>query len=489
MADLFLDFFDLPNCKYIGNHFEKKAITENKKQRYKLVRVFEFEYAGPIETECPYCHSKLHVHSNRTLTLTDTPFGGKPVELVIAYSRKRCSNPDCPKKYIWTPNVVDLNNNRNMTSRAYLDIAQRSLRNTFNEITNDYALSENTIKNVFIDFANYYNERLRFKTPAFLGIDEIKIPHIGEITVVTDLEHRTVFDMFPHRDQDHLSDYFSKLPDADKVLWVCSDMYRPFEKSIATALPNATWVIDHFHVVAKANEAVDFARRQLQDSMSRRDRIDTKRGLAYTLKTRERDLDPEEAAKIRVLRDDKITPKSSPKKLFVELYDLKEAFFNIYDDNLESKANAQKAFAEWEASIPDDPLFDKFRDLVKTVHNNYEQIFNYWDCPIAISNGYTECQNRLIREDNIRGRGYTFDILRARTLYRKTNLERALEHGLLYGPTIPKDGPVFFMEATDSDDDEEFDEEETEDYEDDDVFPTRKRASASYEDEDEGEEF
>ncbi|WP_353885993.1 transposase [uncultured Clostridium sp.] len=30
--------------------------------------------------------------------------------------------------------------------------------------------------------------------------------------------------------------------------WVCSDMYRPFEKSISDAMPNARWAIDHFHV-------------------------------------------------------------------------------------------------------------------------------------------------------------------------------------------------------------------------------------------------
>ena len=144
--------------------------------------------------------------------------------------------------------------------------------------------------------------------------------------------------------------------------------------------------------------------------------------------------------------DDKLHP-------LAVAFDLKEDFFNIYDDNRESRDNAEAAFAEWEKSIPEDEIYAKFRDLAATVHNFYEQIFNAWDCPIAISNGFTECTNRLIRENNTRGRGYSFDVLRGRTLYRKTNLQRVLDGNLaLIGPEIPADGPVFYFEGTEEDD-------------------------------------
>jgi transposase len=237
------------------------------------------------------------------------------------------------------------------------------------------------------------------------------------------------------------------LRDRDKILWICSDMYRPFQKTIGDAMPNARWAIDHFHVVMKANEAVDAVRRQIQGNMSKKDRIKTKRGLAYTLKTRTRDLEPGEAEAIRMCREDR---KLHP---LAVAFDLKEDFFRIYDDNRESRDNAEAAFAKWEKSIPEDEIYSKFRDLASTVHNFYDQIFNAWDCPIAISNGFTECTNRLIRENNTRGRGYSFDILRGRTLYRKANLQRILEGNLaMIGPEIPKDGPVFYFEGTDEND-------------------------------------
>lgn len=221
-------------------------------------------------------------------------------------------------------------------------------------------------------------------------------------------------------------------------------MYRPFEKSIGHALPNALWVIDHFHVVMKANEAIDTIRRGLQQNMTKKNRINTKRGLAYTLKTRRRSLTSDESSKIRLLRKD---PVLQP---LAVAFDLKEDFFDIWDNNPASKDNAMKAFAQWEQSIPGESLFDSFRDLAKTVHNFYEQIFNYWDCPIAITNGYTECANRPIRETNMKGRGYSFETLRARSLYRKNNLQSIIDSGgLSIGPNVLSDEPLFTTETLD----------------------------------------
>ena len=242
------------------------------------------------------------------------------------------------------------------------------------------------------------------------------------------------------RDQPSLTAYFSQMQDPENVLWVCTDMYRPFEKSIKTALPNARWVVDHYHIVAYANRAMDKVRIKVQSEMTKKSRISTKKGLAYTLRTRLRNMPIEEAAKIKECRNDEVL------KPLAVAFDLKEDFFNIYDENLTSKENAQKAFEEWEKSIPADEIYEDFRTLAQTVHNFYEQIFNFWDCPISITNGFTECTNRIIRENNVRGRGNSFDILRNRTLYRHANLERIEQNSMLLGPSIPKKGPVFHYE-------------------------------------------
>lgn len=432
---LIRELFGIPNCDLVS--------TTESTELGKRCKTFHLKYSGPIHQDCPKCRGKLYSHGKRSLNLVDTPWSGAPARIIITFPRRRCSH--CGN--LWQPTFPNVDEKRKMTARANADIAQRSLRTTFREVAEDYLLTHQTVKNVFEEFIREYDAKLRFKTPAFLGIDEIKIKKIGEVTVITDLEHRTLFDMLKGRNQQTLTEYFKNMPNRETVLWVCSDMYRPFQKSIGETLPKAKWAIDHFHVVMKANEAVDTIRRALQADMNQKKRIKTKRGLAYTLKTRSRDLTTDEAMKIRLLRTD---PKLNA---LAVAYDLKEDFFDIWDKNPQSKEKAILAFDLWEKSIPEDGLYESFRTLAQTVHNFYEQIFHYWDCPLAISNRYTECANRLIRETNMKGRGYSFETLRGRSLYRKSNLQSILNSGgLSFGPSLLAKGPLFTTEASGLDD-------------------------------------
>lgn len=435
-SDSFIkELFGISDCDLVS--------TKETVEKGKRCKTIHLTYSGGVPGECPKCGGRTYSHGKRDLTIAGTPMGGVPTRLVITFPRRRCSQ--C--RNLWQPAFDNVNETRKMTSHAYADIAQRSLRATFREIAEDYMLTHVTVKNVFEDFIREYDRQLRFKTPAFLGINEIKIKRMGEVTVITDLEHRTVYDMLDGRSQKTLAEYFMTMPDREKVLWVCSDMYRPFQKTIGTAMPNARWAIDHFHVVMKANEAVDATRRALQQIMSRKDRINTERGLAYTLKTRRHDLTGEEAVKIRQLRKN---PELEP---LATAFDLKEDFFDIWDENPSSKDNAIAAFDRWEREIPEDAFYESFRALAKIVHSFHEQIFHYWDCPLAISNGYTECANRLIRDTGMKGRGYSFETLRGRSLYRKDNLLAIINSGgLSIGPRVLAKGPLFTTEAFDAED-------------------------------------
>ena len=427
----------IKDCRFVS--WEEK-ITD-KGRRYSL---FNLEYDGFYQTVCPICGKKMYKHGKRHVVINDTPMNGMPHVLDIYFYRMRCGS--CGE--MWSPKIEDIEEKRRITQRALVDITDKCLRNTFEDISNDYLITGETASNIFEDFLDENADKLRFKTPVFLGIDEIKIKRLGEITVITDIEHRTLFDILPERNQEALSKYFENLPDRETVLWVCTDMYRPFQKPIAAALPNARWAIDHCHLVGYANMALDSVRKTIQDTLGKKARIHTKKKLAYTLRKRLKDLDAEDAEKIALIRT---KPKMAPMAI---AFDLKEDFFNIYDENLSSIDNAKRAFEEWEQSIPADALYEPFRNLAKTVHNFYEQIFNFWECPIAVSNGFTECMNRLIRENNCRGRGYSFKILRGRSLYRKTNIQNALMGGQIIGPTLTENEAPFHFDSTKDDDDD-----------------------------------
>lgn len=423
------DLLGVRDCRLAGS---KTEIVKGRR-----LQTFDLKYIGPTPTTCSECGGAMHSHGARSMGAVSTPHMGMPTKLIIEFPRMRCAS--CG--YVWRPAISGIDEDHRMTEAAYADIAQRSLRLTFREVAEEYPLSHVTVKNVFEDYVRENASRLRFKVPAFLGIDEKNLKRVGMVTVITDLEHRTVFDMVPGRTQADLDAYFSQLEGLERVQWVCSDMYRPFWKSIAKHTPNATWVVDHFHVVKGANEALDAVRKGLQGTLDKKGRLELKKNLAYALRKRTRDLGPYEASALRELRADAVYAP------LMTAYDLKEDFFDIYDEHPNSREEAEEAFDSWRASIPDGEAFEPFRALFRTVENHREFIFNWWDCPSRISNGYTECANRLIKEADMKGRGYSFDTLRARTLYRRQNLDRIIaSNGLTIGPRIDAPGRLFMTE-------------------------------------------
>ncbi len=59
-----------------------------------------------------------------------------------------------------------------------------------------------------------------------------------------------------------------------------------------------------------------------------------------------------------------------------------------------------------------------FEPLTRAVENWHREIFSYFDLqPNPITNAYTEALNNLIKLANKNGRGYGFDVLRAKVLF------------------------------------------------------------------------
>lgn len=82
--------------------------------------------------------------------------------------------------------------------------------------------------------------------------------------------------------------------------------------------------------------------------------------------------------------------------------------------------------------------------IVNYVHDVLRPADTTGNCPSRISNGYAECANRLINGTDVRGRGYSFDTLRARSLHRRQNLDRIIaSNGLTIGPRVDVLGPLF----------------------------------------------
>ncbi len=409
-----LDLLNLPGIKPVDMYKDSKALI--------IVAVPE-SVEVPI---CVDCNSPMHKHGTRKNKFSDTPLYMEPVRLEIQRPRFRCES--CGKTAM--PELSFLDDKRRATKRLVDVIRQQCLSTTFRALAVQTGVAVNTVKNIAHDLINELERTVRYETPVIMGIDEVNLAG-GYRCVITNLATNNVFDMLEHRTQDHLKPFFKDLPDRDKVEWVCSDMWRPFKRSFAQYLPNAKLVIDKFHVVKMASEALEEERKKYQVQLSKEDRIHVKKSIRWLTLKRPGNLSPTEHKALAVVREQ--IPQ------LAVAYDFKESFFGIYDEP--DKQKAQNAFEAWENSLPSEGL-EAFKKLVKTVHNHYDDIFAYWDAPFPITNAYTEGLNGLIKMSNRLGRGYSYDIIRAKTLYSKEARKvgsgiRSGRNKVEYGPHIP----------------------------------------------------
>ena len=303
-----------------------------------------------LET-CPECGGRLYKHGQRINHFADTPLQMQPVKIEVVRTRYRCS--EC--KSMITPQLSFLDEKRRATNRLIQQVRKRCLDRTFTQLAEDTGVVVNTIKNITLDFVEELERDVKFETPTIMGIDELKLMGTYRC-VITNLAMNSLFDMLPERTQDTLMPYFAKMPDADKVEWICSDMWRPFKKSFRLHLPNAKLVIDKFHVVRMASAALDTERKSLQSGMNRYARLNMKKNLRWLLLRRPNSLTEEQLEVLAQL--EKLHPE------FKEAYDLKEQFYNIYEAT--SKDDAIQRFNNWESDIP--KHLKSFRDVAKTVN-------------------------------------------------------------------------------------------------------------------------
>jgi hypothetical protein len=98
--------------------------------------------------------------------------------------------------------------------------------------------------------------------------------------------------------------------------------------------------------------------------------------------------------------------------LLGEVYDLKEAFYGIYD--AKDGKEAYDRFNQWENGLTEN-VRPYFHELHRAVTNWHKEIFSYFEYPVT--NAYTESMNSVIRHIDRMGRSYGFESIRAKVLY------------------------------------------------------------------------
>lgn len=366
---------------------------------------YEIEAEYTINPDvCPKCGvvGNLYKHGPKPVTIRDSPIRGHHVRILARAQRFKCR--DCTATFIQP--LGGLHGTMRMTERCAEYIQSQCLRDTFLRVAEHVGCDDKTVRNLAGDYIERLNAEYKPRLPEWLGIDETQID--GKLRcIITDVVNRTPIDMLPDRDKGLVTAWLHRFKDRGAVKGLAIDMWRPYKDAAQAVFPGLPVVIDKFHLVRMANQAMDAIRISLAKDQEKAVGRDWMRRKSL-LRMRYKNLDEKGRFNLQMWLDNEPHVKTA--------YHLKEAFYDIYD--APNKAEAANRLDAWRKSVPADMKKGKksFMPLLTSTRNWREELLAYFDHPI--SNGYTEALNGVAKVINRTGRGYSFEVLRARLLFK-----------------------------------------------------------------------
>lgn len=361
--------------------------------------VVEATYTVPPEG-CTHCGSvgNVHKHGTRQQEIIDLPSHGNRVRIALTRTRHWCK--DCGKTFLQPlPDVAD---SGSMTKRCVAYIERQSVKHTFAHVAGEVGVDEKTVRNLFNDYVDWLDKTLTFETPEILGIDELYL--LGKPRcITTNIRQRTIIGLLEDRNKPTVHQYLFWLPDKPKIRVVTMDMWKPYRDAVGAILPDAAVVVDKFHIVRTATQALESVRRGLRDTMTATKRREVMRSRFLLLKRAHQLTDDERA---------KVEEWTATLPTLGAAYRLKEGYYGVFD--LKDRAAAEEAYRKWELDIPD-AMRPAFKDVTTAMRNWHKEVFNYFDH--GVTNATTEALNGLSKIINRTGRGYSFKAVRAKMLY------------------------------------------------------------------------
>jgi transposase len=218
---------------------------------------------------CPRCQSVCErIKESRTRCIRDLPIFERPVMLWLQIRRFQCK--PCQRRPWEVSETFD--ERVKWTERLYRQVRAESLQGCpSSQLARRYGISERTV-------FGWTFEKSRGGRPRQLGraigIDEYsrrKGRHYN--TLIVDLDKNEVIDTFKGRRAEDVIAWFKRRPqeELDRVEVVVLDMAKAFYAGIREIFADAVQVIDRFHVVKYAVDALDEVLRSIQKQLEEDD--------------------------------------------------------------------------------------------------------------------------------------------------------------------------------------------------------------------------
>ena len=234
-----------------------------------------------IDDVCHECGDRARSLGTQSRFLAHEPFGCRPTTLLVRVRRYRCE----PCGRFWLDDLRAAADPRAKISRGGLAWALRALvvdHLSVSRIAAGLGVAWNTANDAVLTEGHrqLINDPTRFDGIAVIGVDEHVWRHtrFGDeyVTVIIDLTPvrdrvgpARLLDMIPGRSKAVFKTWLSERSKAwaDGIETIAMDGFAGFKTAAAEELPAATAVMDPFHVVRLAGDALDQCRRRIQQAI------------------------------------------------------------------------------------------------------------------------------------------------------------------------------------------------------------------------------
>jgi len=229
-----------------------------------------------VDMGCDACGTRAVGHGRRTVRVRDLPVGDRRVVLVWRKRLWRCPDRDCPVK-TWSEDTDGIAPRAVLTERARAEICRRVGRDGHSvaQLARGFGVSWHAAMEAVRDHGRPRVDHLsRLRMPEAIGIDETSFLAANAshptllVTGFVDLDRHRLIDVVAGRSAAAVSDWLANKPERwlAGIATAVIDPYAGYARGLADGLPAARLVVDHFHAIRLANQAMDEVRRRVQQS-------------------------------------------------------------------------------------------------------------------------------------------------------------------------------------------------------------------------------
>ena len=227
---------------------------------------------------CDACGTRAVGHGRRVVRVRDLAAGDRPVVLVWRKRIWRCPDPDCGVK-TWSEETDGIAPRAVLTERAREETCRRvgAEGQSVAQVARSFGVGWHTAMAAVRDHGRPRVDHLsRLRRPTAIGLDETSFLAANPahptllVSGFVDLDRHRLIDVVPGRSAEAVSTWLAAKPPR----WLAGirtaviDPYSGYARGLAEGLPNARLVVDHFHAVRLANQALDEVRRRVQRGRS-----------------------------------------------------------------------------------------------------------------------------------------------------------------------------------------------------------------------------